>query len=139
VNQLVVDNMSFELCKEFDDLNLRIVANTKDMEMKVDSTLLQDIQKDQLEDEKIQEIKRNIKEENSLGFTEDDQGVLWCKGRICVPNVKELKDKIHREAHNSTYYIHLEGNMMDQDLKATYWWYGMKRDIAEYVTLCDTC
>jgi hypothetical protein len=131
--------MSFELCKEFDDLNLRIVANTKDMEMKVDSTLLQDIQKDQLEDEKIQEIKRNIKEENSLGFTEDDQGVLWCKGRICVPNVKELKDKIHREAHNSTYYIHLEGNMMDQDLKATYWWYGMKRDIAEYVTLCDTC
>jgi hypothetical protein len=139
VNQLVVDNMSFELCKEFDDLNLRIVANTKDMEMEVDSTLLQDIQKDQLEDEKIQEIKRNIKEENSLGFTEDDQGVLWCKGRICVPNVKELKDKIHREAHNSTYYIHLEGNMMDQDLKATYWWYGMKRDIAEYVTLCDTC
>jgi hypothetical protein len=139
VNQLVVDNMSFELCKEFDDLNLRIVANTKDMDMEVDSTLLQDIQKDQLEDEKIQEIKRNIKEENSLGFTEDDQGVLWCKGRICVPNVKELKDKIHREAHNSTYYIHLEGNMMDQDLKATYWWYGMKRDIAEYVTLCDTC
>jgi hypothetical protein len=139
VNQLVVDNMSFELCKEFDDLNLRIVANTKDMDMEVDSTLLQDIQKDQLEDEKIQEIKRNIKEENSLGFTEDDQGVLWCKGRICVPNVKELKDKIHREAHNSTYSIHLGGNMMDQDLKATYWWYGMKRDITEYVTLCDTC
>jgi hypothetical protein len=23
--------------------------------------------------------------------------------------------------------------------KATYWWYGMKRDIAEYVALCDTC
>jgi hypothetical protein len=25
------------------------------------------------------------------------------------------------------------------DLKATYWWYGMKRDIAEYVAHCDTC
>jgi hypothetical protein len=27
---------------------------------------------------------------------------------------------------------------MYHDLKATYWWYGMKRDVAEYVALCDT-
>jgi hypothetical protein len=28
---------------------------------------------------------------------------------------------------------------MYHDLKATYWWYKIKRDVAEYVTLCDTC
>jgi hypothetical protein len=28
---------------------------------------------------------------------------------------------------------------MYKDLKNRYWWYGMKRDIAEYVLLCDTC
>jgi hypothetical protein len=28
---------------------------------------------------------------------------------------------------------------MYYDLKATYWWYGMKRDVTEYVALCDTC
>jgi hypothetical protein len=28
---------------------------------------------------------------------------------------------------------------MYHDLKATHWWYGMKRDIAEYVALCNTC
>jgi hypothetical protein len=58
---------------------------------------------------------------------------------ICVPNVKELKDKILHEAHESVYSIHPGGNKMYHDLKATYWWYKMKRDVAEYVTLCDTC
>jgi hypothetical protein len=58
-----MDSMSFELCDEFDKLNLSIVANTEAMEMKVDSILLQKIQRGQLEDEKVQEIKCNIKKE----------------------------------------------------------------------------
>jgi hypothetical protein len=68
VSQLVVDSMPFELCEEFNKLNLRIVANTKAMEMEVGSSLLQEIRKDQLEDEKIQEIKCNIKEKSRLAF-----------------------------------------------------------------------
>jgi hypothetical protein len=139
VSQLVVDSMPFELCEEFDKLNLRIVANMKATKMEVGSNLLHEIQKGQVEDEKIQEIKRNIKEEKSPSFSEDEEGVLWYKGRICVPNVKELKDKILHEAHESTYSIHPGGNKMYLDLKATYWWYGMKRDVAKYVALCDTC
>jgi hypothetical protein len=127
------------LCEEFDKINLRIVANTEAMEMKVDSNLPQEIQRGQVEDEKIQDIKRNIKEEKSPGFSKDEEGVLWYKGRIYVPNVKELKDKILCEAHESAYSILPRGKKMYHDLKATYWWYGMKRDAAEYVALCDTC
>jgi hypothetical protein len=139
VSQLVVDSIPFELYEEFNKLNLRIVANTEAMEMKVGSSLLQEIRRGQLEDEKVQEIKYNIKEEKSPDFSEDDEGVLWYKGRICVPNVKELKEKILREAHESAYSIHPGGNEMYHDLKATYWWYSVKRDVAEYVALCDTC
>jgi hypothetical protein len=39
VSQLVVDSMPFELCEEFDKLNLRIVTNTEVMEMEVGSSL----------------------------------------------------------------------------------------------------
>jgi hypothetical protein len=67
--------------------------------MGVGSSLLQEIRRCQVEDEKIQEIKHNIKEENSPGFSKDDEGVLWSKGRIYVPNIKELKDKILHVAH----------------------------------------
>jgi hypothetical protein len=139
VSQLVVDSMTFELCEEFDKLNLRIVANTEVMEMEVGSSLLQEIQKGQLEDEKIQEIKCTIKEGKLPGFLKDEEGVLWYKGRIRVPNIKELKDKILHGAHEYAYSIHPGGNKMYHDLKATYWWYGMKGDIPEYIALCDTC
>jgi hypothetical protein len=91
-----------------------------------------------MEDKKNQEIECNTKEEKSPGFMEDDQGVLWYKGRICVPNIKELKDKILQEVHKSSYSINLGRNKMYHDLKAVYWWYGMKRDVTEYIALCDT-
>jgi hypothetical protein len=57
LNQLILEEMSFDLCEEFDKLNLRLVANTKVVAMEIDSTLSQDFQKEQLIDEKIQEIK----------------------------------------------------------------------------------
>jgi hypothetical protein len=50
VSQLVVDSMPFELCKEFDKLNLRIIANTEVVEMEVGSSLLQENCKGQVED-----------------------------------------------------------------------------------------
>jgi hypothetical protein len=72
VSQLEVDSMPFELCEEFDKLNLRIIAYTEATEMEIGSNLLQEIQKGQVEDEKIQEIKHNIREEKSSGFSEDE-------------------------------------------------------------------
>jgi hypothetical protein len=45
---------------------------------------------------------------------------------------------ILREAHDSAYLIHPGSTKMSKDLKTQYWWYGMKRDIAEYVSLCNT-
>jgi hypothetical protein len=78
----------------------------------------------------VTEIKRNLKEEKSPSFSEDYQGVLGYKRRICLPNIKELKDKILCEVHESAYSIHPGGNKMYNDLKATYWWYKMKKDVA---------
>jgi hypothetical protein len=28
---------------------------------------------------------------------------------------------------------------MYQDLKQKYWWYGLKKDVASHVALCDVC
>jgi hypothetical protein len=51
----------------------------------------------------------------------------------------ELRCKIMDEAHYSWYSIHLRTNKMYQDLKKYFWWTRMKREIAKYVSECDTC
>jgi hypothetical protein len=45
VSQLGMNSMPFELCEEFDRLNLRIVANIEAMEMEVGSSLLHEIRR----------------------------------------------------------------------------------------------
>ncbi|GJX32009.1 putative reverse transcriptase domain-containing protein [Tanacetum coccineum] len=43
------------------------------------------------------------------------------------------------EAHKSKYSIHPGADKMYYDLRDRYWWPGMKKDIAEYVSKCLTC
>ena len=72
-------------------------------------------------------------------FLEKEAGSLYFQHRLCVPNDKELKQKLLFEAHNTVFTMHPGGNKMYQDLKQLYWWKGMKRDVTEYVSKCLTC
>ena len=69
----------------------------------------------------------------------DDQGTMWFGKRICVPEVKSIRESILREAHDLAYSIHPGSTKMYLDLRERYWWYGLKRDVAKYVAICDTC
>jgi hypothetical protein len=122
-----------------EQLNLGMVNNTKATIMEVESTLEQEIRKGHESDEKIKEIKTQINLGKASHFTEDEQGTVWFKKRICVPEIEHLRQHILREAHDSAYSIHPRSTKMYQDLKEKYWWYGLKRDVATYVALCDVC
>jgi hypothetical protein len=137
LNMLATRELLAEFCKEFEKLNLGWASNTEAITMEVDSMLEQDIRKGELEDAKIQEIKEQIKEDKAPEFSVDEKGTLWYKKHLYVPKVKEIRELILREAHDSTYSIHPGSTKMYHDLKSRYWWYGMKRVVAEYVALCD--
>ena len=132
--------MPQELCWEFEKLNLGFVAHTEGITIEVKPTLEQEICKGHLEDEKIKEIKELIEKGKAPDFTEDEQGTVWFRKRICVPDVDHLREKILKEAHDSAYSIHPGSTKMHQDLKKKrYWWYGMERDVAAHVAICDVC
>ena len=56
-----------------------------------------------------------------------------------MPNDPEIRKLILQEAHDSPYSIHPGNTKMYLDLKETFWWTGMKKDITEYVAVCDVC
>jgi hypothetical protein len=87
----------------------------------------------------IKENKTQIGLGKAPDFTEDDQGTVWFKKRICVPEIENLRQLILREAQDSGYSIHPGSTKMYHDLKEKYWWYGLKRDVATHVALCDVC
>jgi hypothetical protein len=72
-------------------------------------------------------------------FRQDADGVLWFKDCLMVLKDFELCRKIMDEAHCSRYSIHSGTNKMYQNLKKNFWWTRMKREIAKYVSECDTC
>jgi hypothetical protein len=125
------------LCWEIAQLNLGVVAQNEAMTFEVESTLEQQIRKGQLNGEKIKEYKILIGLGKVPNFTEDEQGTVWFRNRICVPEIDHLRETMLKEAHDSTYSIHLGSTKMYQDLKQKYWWYGMKKDVASHVALCD--
>jgi hypothetical protein len=137
-NATLTIRMRSELRQEIGYLNLAIV-NEAAMSVEMEPMLEAEIRKAQLEDERLKEIRQLMNEKKTSDFTEDDQGTLWLGKWICVPNLKSIRELILWEPHDSAYSIHPGSTKMYKDLKTRYWRYDMKRDIAQYVSLLDTC
>ena len=61
------------------------------------------------------------------------------RDRYSYSEVGELRQYILAEAYNSRYFIHPSATKMYRDMLEVYWWNGMKRDIAYFVSKCPNC
>ena len=68
-----------------------------------------------------------------------EDGSLYYKDQVCVPNDSELKKYILEKSQNKSFAMHPGSSKMYQDLKVSYWWFRMKRDVSEFVTKCLVC
>jgi hypothetical protein len=90
-NATFARRMQLELRREIKYLNLGMVNEAK-VTKEVEPTLEVEIQEDQLEDVKLKEIRLLIRNNKTSDFSEDSQGTLWLGRRICVPNLKPIKE-----------------------------------------------
>ncbi|GKC42688.1 putative reverse transcriptase domain-containing protein, partial [Tanacetum coccineum] len=72
-------------------------------------------------------------------FEQRADGEIYFFDRIWIPSIGDVRKLIMDEAHTSRYSVHPGADKMYYDLRDLYWWPGMKRDIAEYVSRCLTC
>jgi hypothetical protein len=138
---LYVESYSDTLCNEMRKLHLEIIPQGMLNHISIEPTLHDQVAMAQTRDKGINTIKQKLAQGDTKYkcFRQDHQGVLWFESRLVVPKNHELRKQILDEAHLSKFSIHPGCNKMYQDLKQNFWWTRMKREIAKYVSECDTC
>jgi len=66
-------------------------------------------------------------------------GILRYQNRVCVPGGPRLRKRILEEGHKSRLSIHPGMTKMYKDLKDSFWWTGMKTNVADFVGSCLVC
>jgi hypothetical protein len=140
-NCVMMDSRINTLCDELRKMKIEVIPSGALSHIFVEPTLRDQIIMAQLSDKGVQIIKENLhqKTEKYKCFRQVGKGILWFGSRLVVPKNKDLKKKILDEAHLSKFSMHPGSTKMYHDLKLLYWWTRMKREIARYVSECDTC
>jgi len=107
--------------------------------LKLTSNILEEIKNGEKEDLELVDRVVLVNQGKGGDFRLDENGVLMFRGRVCVPDVLELKKRILEEGHRSSLSIHLGATKMYQNLKRLLWWPGMKKEIPEFVYACLIC
>jgi hypothetical protein len=129
-NNLMVREEQSALHEELEKLRIEIVDHGQANELRATYDLEERIRTAQKSSAEIKDLRKPMKEGKVEDYRIDEQGTMWLKERLCVPQDKALLEQIMKEAHNSRYSIHPGSTKMYKDLKTMYWWKDMRRDIA---------
>ena len=70
---------------------------------------------------------------------EEEDGFVYHKGKLYVPNVKELRSDVVKTCHDSITTGHPGKNDTIELVSHYYWWLRMAGFIMKYVEGCDKC
>jgi hypothetical protein len=144
-NKAVIGGMTVNNVKELIELGelrtrMGVGLNGSLLAQMVAQPMLWDkILKAQKNDVKAEKIKGEIKLKQETPFQLREDRILAMQKRVYIPEDKDLKENILREAHESRLTVHPGSTKMFKDLKEYYWWPMMKKEIAEYVAKCAIC
>ena len=91
------------------------------------------------DDELVKEVHKIMNGDIGENFQITQDGLFTMKGKVCVPNIDDLRRTIMEETYCSTYSMHPSSTKMYRTIKKNYWWSCMKRDIVKYVSKCLMC
>jgi len=131
-----------ELIEKLRDMNLGMQLSGDCIKcgvLTLTSDVLGVIRDRQKDDAELQQFVSWIGTEKGKDYRIGTDGILRFKDRVCVPGDWRLKKQILEEGHKSRLSIHPGMTKMYHDLKQSFWWNGMKTDIADFVASCLVC
>ena len=123
-----------DLVEQFRDMQLQVILDDgiiRCNHLTVSNDFLNLIKEKQPSDPKLQRTVELLGTEKAKDFLMGDDGVLRFRGRVCIPEDIELKGMILEEGHKSHFSMHPGMTKMYHDLKESFWWSGMKQDVAD--------
>ena len=87
---------------------------------RAESSLVSKVKEKQDQDPFLLELKANIQKQRVLAFEQGGDGVLRYQGRLCLPMVDELQERIMEKDLSSKYSIHPGSTKMYRDLREVY-------------------
>jgi len=90
-------------------------------------------------DASLNRVREQLGTDEAKDFALGNDGILRFQSRVCIPDDTEVKRLILEEGHKSRLSLYLGMTKMYQDLKESFWWQGMKKDVAQLVFACLTC
>ena len=97
------------------------------------------IREAQLEDATLVSIREELELGETAEYSVGSDGILRFCNRICVPADAEVCQQILSEGHSSRFTVHPGTTKMYHNLMTHFWWSGMKRDVADFVTGYAVC
>nr|GFB55855.1 retrotransposon protein, putative, Ty3-gypsy subclass [Tanacetum cinerariifolium] len=129
-----------EIIRDMERLDIKLYVHEQHgywASLRVEPDLISRIKEAQKEDSEIWTSVENLDEQTEFRLDEDD--VLWQGTRLCVPNDATLREALLTEAHSSPFSVHPGSTKMYHNLKQLFWWSGIKRDVATFVSRCLIC
>ena len=84
-------------------------------------------------------LQQQCLEKRYEGYNLEEDGLLTYKGRIYIPNVADMRRVVMEEIHQALYFGHPRYQKTIITARKQYFWPGMKRDLAEYISRCMKC
>ena len=127
-----IQELPNSLQKEINSLELELIVGRVSA-LTLQPTIYESIQGAQELDPELYRIREEVKKGSNSEFSLTTDGVLNLRGRLCVPNDDDIRTQLLTEAHATPYSCHPGATKMYKDLKESFWWSGMKKDVAKFV------
>ena len=131
-----------ELLEKFRDMKLQMELESESIRcsnLTISSDFLDSVRERQLLGASLKKVREQLGSDETKDFAMGNDGILRFQGKVCVSDDVEVKRLILEEWHKSHLSLHPGMTKMYQDLKETFWWQGMKKDVAQFVSACLTC